>query len=213
MAEVPRSIQAGISIVSTLVIMQCIDSSIQPPKIKTKAKARYLKRKKLRRKARKSSAPRRPDDAPEASSASEKEEDGVMDVGGNNRSAKVTTMEQPVPPPKKKRRVNEGPDMDDCSTGEMRNSESRKYPSIQRSLVEPTGTMHPFPSPTIPNVPPQSVLAMQGVDKALIHAEIIDPAAVTPLSTAEQDHDIGLSSKTRRRLLDLGISELFPGQG
>lgn len=54
---------------------------------------------------------------------------------------------------------------------------------------------------------------MQGIDKALVHAKAINPAAVTPLSTAAQDHDTGLSSKTRRRLLDLGISELFAGQG
>lgn len=53
---------------------------------------------------------------------------------------------------------------------------------------------------------------MQGIDKALIDAEIINPTTITPLSTAEQDpYHTGLSLKTRRRLLELSISELFAG--
>ncbi|KAI9570546.1 P-loop containing nucleoside triphosphate hydrolase protein [Boletus coccyginus] len=96
---------------------------------------------------------------------------------------------------------------------EMCDTESKELPGIRRPLAIPTGILPSFPSPTAPRAPPKSVLAMQGVDKALIRAEVINPNAVTPLSTAEHDpYDSGLSSKTRRRLLDLGISELFAVQ-
>ncbi|KAF8442427.1 P-loop containing nucleoside triphosphate hydrolase protein [Boletus edulis BED1] len=84
---------------------------------------------------------------------------------------------------------------------------------MQRPLAIPAGTLPSFPLPTAPSAPPKSVLAMQGIDKALVHAEVISPASVIPLSTAEQDpYNSGLSLKTRRRLFDLGISELFAVQ-
>ncbi|KAH0833243.1 DEAD-domain-containing protein [Lanmaoa asiatica] len=186
---------------------------------KTKAKTRYLKRKKLRRKARKSSAPRKPGNTPQASSESGEDEehhndeeiaDKSDDVDGDGASEGVT-MEQPVQPPKKRRRVvGEGPDSDIGGPGEIHDSENKELPSVQRSLANPAGTLLLFPAPTVPNAPPKSVLAMQGIDKALIHAKVINPTAVTSLSTAEQDpYDTCLSWKTRRRLLDLGISELF----
>jgi len=125
----------------------------------------------------------------------------------------AVAMKQPISPPKKRRRVvEEGPDSDVGDPGEMCDSENKEPPGIRRPLAIPTGILPSFPSPTAPRAPPKSILAMQGIDKALIHAEVINPDAVTPLSTAEQDHDSGLSSKTRRRLLDLGISELFAGQ-
>lgn len=189
-------------------------------KTKTKAKARYLKRKKLRKKARKSSAPRKPGDAPQASSESEEEEhyhdeEGIVDeVDGDSTSEeRMIAMEQPVQPPKKRQRVvGEGTDSDVSDPGEIRGSENKELPSSQRPLANPIGVLPSFPLPTVPNAPPKSVLALQGIDKALIHAKVINPAAVTPLSTAEHDHGTGLSSKTRKRLLALGISELFAGQ-
>lgn len=199
-----------------------MNPGIKISKTKTKAKARYLKRKKNRRKARKSSAPRKAGDAPQASSESEEDEghrdddEGIGDeVGGDGTSEeRVITMEQPIHPPKKRQRVVlEGPDSDISDSEEIRDSENEELPGIQRPLANTTGTLPSFPSPTVPNAPPKSVLAMQGIDKALIHAKVINPAAVTPLSTAEEDHVTGLSWKTRKRLLDLGISELFAGQG
>ncbi|KAF9223498.1 DEAD-domain-containing protein [Gyrodon lividus] len=53
---------------------------------------------------------------------------------------------------------------------------------------------------------------MQGLDKALIHAEVIDPSAALPLSSSEEADDTGLGARTRKRLLELGISELFAVQ-
>ena len=123
-------------------------------------------------------------------------------------------MEQSTQPSKKRRRVvGEGPDSYVGAPGEIRDSENKELSGTRRPLAVSTGTLPSFPLPTAPIAPPKSVLAMQGIDKALIHAEVINPDAVTPLSTAEQDDDSGLGLKTRRRLLDLGISELFAGQG
>ena len=176
-----------------------------------------MKRKKHRRKARRASAPRKPDSAPEESSASEEDEDSDEDGTGdgdddNNRNGESVSLEHSCQPSKKRRRgVSEGPDSGD-SDSETCDSENKEPPSVQRPLAKLTGTLPSFPSPSVPDAPPRSMLAIQGIDKALIHAEIIDPATVTSLTTAEQDHDTGLSLKTRRRLLDLGISELFAGQ-
>ncbi len=57
------------------------------------------------------------------------------------------------------------------------------------------------------------MLALQGLDKALIEAEIVNPATTLPLDAAKdgQDERTGLSGKMRRRLQDLGITELFAG--
>ncbi|KAG6373406.1 P-loop containing nucleoside triphosphate hydrolase protein [Boletus reticuloceps] len=190
---------------------------------KTKAKARYLKHKKLRRKARKASAPRKPGDAAQAGSGSEEdgehhdhEEGSADEVDDDGTSGeRVIAKERRVQPLKKKRRVvREEPDSDvGAHSGGIRDSEDEELPSMQKPLAIPAGTLPSFPLPTAPSAPPKSVLAMQGIDKALVHAEVISPASVVPLSTAEQDpYDSGLSLKTRRRLFDLGISELFAVQ-
>ncbi|OBZ72495.1 Oligomycin resistance ATP-dependent permease YOR1 [Grifola frondosa] len=70
-----------------------------------------------------------------------------------------------------------------------------------------------FPAPSRPNAPSKSVLALQGLDKALVGAEIIDPQKVLQFpSVADQDGGTGLSEKMRRKLKELGISELFAVQ-
>ncbi|KAI6025600.1 P-loop containing nucleoside triphosphate hydrolase protein [Pisolithus orientalis] len=53
---------------------------------------------------------------------------------------------------------------------------------------------------------------MQGVDNALLQAEVIDPATVVPILPTGEDERTGLSERTRKRLLDLGIRELFAVQ-
>ncbi|KAI5982755.1 hypothetical protein EDC04DRAFT_3150668 [Pisolithus marmoratus] len=69
-----------------------------------------------------------------------------------------------------------------------------------------------FPSPTAPDAPSKFVLAVQGVDKALLQAEVIDPATVLPVLPSGEDEQTGLTERTRKRLLELGISELFAVQ-
>lgn len=210
-------IKAGASKVS--ILTSCLVPSTETSKAKTKAKTRYLKRKRLRRKTRKSSAPRKPGDPSHASSGSEEDQDdeeGIVDdadgdsIGGD----RVVAHEQSIQPPKKKRKVvDEGPHSNVSTPGERHDLENKEPPRTQRTPAIPTGALSSFPLPTAPSAPPKSVLAMQGIDRALIHAELINPFVVTPLSIVDQDpYNSGLSLKTRRRLLDLGISELFAGQ-
>jgi ATP-dependent RNA helicase DDX51/DBP6 len=73
-------------------------------------------------------------------------------------------------------------------------------------------TLPSFPLPTVPEAPSKSVLAIQGLDPALLDAEIVNPAALSRVPCdGEDDGGTGLSEKTRKRLKDLGITELFAG--
>lgn len=81
-----------------------------------------------------------------------------------------------------------------------------------RKSPTPPAALPRFPPPALPNAPSKSVLALQGLDKALVDAEIIDPSTILAiLSDAEEDTVIGLSHKMRKRLRELGINELFAG--
>lgn len=62
-----------------------------------------------------------------------------------------------------------------------------------------------FPLPTRPDAPSRATLALQGQDKALIEAELVDPQRTTSIDEA------GIGEKTAKRLKDLGIQELFAG--
>ncbi|KAF9230584.1 P-loop containing nucleoside triphosphate hydrolase protein [Melanogaster broomeanus] len=55
---------------------------------------------------------------------------------------------------------------------------------------------------------------MQGLDEALLHAKVINPSTSEslPLSSSEDVDSTGLSARTRKRLLELGINELFAVQ-
>ena len=70
-----------------------------------------------------------------------------------------------------------------------------------------------FPQPRRPEAPSKSILALQGLDKALIEAQVVNPSTTLQLeaSLEAQDEGTGLSGKIRRRLQDLGINELFAG--
>ncbi|EGN99137.1 hypothetical protein SERLA73DRAFT_54272, partial [Serpula lacrymans var. lacrymans S7.3] len=89
------------------------------------------------------------------------------------------------------------------------------------------------PSPSLPNAPSKSDLALQGLDDALVDAEFVDPGTSMPITLpppplsssrknkhgqeddggAEEDAcETGLSVKMRRRLKELGITELFAVQ-
>ena len=68
-----------------------------------------------------------------------------------------------------------------------------------------------FPLPLLPDAPSKSVLALQGLDQALVDAEVIPPSKVLPIPSGEDDGGTRLSDKTRSRLKDIGITELFTG--
>jgi ATP-dependent RNA helicase DDX51/DBP6 len=72
-------------------------------------------------------------------------------------------------------------------------------------------TLPSFPLPALPDAPPKSVLALQGLDQALVDAEIVNPAKLLAIPQGEGDGGTGLSERMRKRLSDLGIVELFAG--
>jgi ATP-dependent RNA helicase DDX51/DBP6 len=77
----------------------------------------------------------------------------------------------------------------------------------------PQAALPSFPRPVAPDAPSKSALALQGVDKALLGAEIIDPSHTLPLDaiTRGPGELPVLSDRMRKRLTDLGITELFAG--
>ncbi|KAJ4478534.1 P-loop containing nucleoside triphosphate hydrolase protein [Lentinula lateritia] len=85
-------------------------------------------------------------------------------------------------------------------------------PSIQRSPT-PQAALPTFPLPALPNPPSKATLALQGLDKALVDADIISPSKTLHIPPdGDVDRGTGLSEKMRKRLVDLGITELFAVQ-
>ncbi|KAF9000707.1 DEAD-domain-containing protein, partial [Cyathus striatus] len=181
---------------------------------KTTAKKRYLKRKKDRRKHRpKQSANVEigpdntlQDDATSYSSEDSELPDVVSTTGPEHRHTKrrkVESIEQerPATPSQPSTSfIDEKPVAD-----EIRSSTARPE--------SPITVLPSFPLPEAPNPPSKTDLALQGLDKAIIDADIVDPG--TTLIIPESGDDDGgtrLSEKMRRRLKDLGITELFAVQ-
>ncbi|KAG2110952.1 P-loop containing nucleoside triphosphate hydrolase protein [Suillus discolor] len=69
-----------------------------------------------------------------------------------------------------------------------------------------------FSLPTLPDAPPKSILALQGLDQALVEAEVVNPSSRLPIIPEGDDVRTGLSERTRRRLIELGITQLFAVQ-
>jgi ATP-dependent RNA helicase DDX51/DBP6 len=68
-----------------------------------------------------------------------------------------------------------------------------------------------FPLPTRPDAPLKHDLALLGLDKALIDAEIIDPNTTMRFRLDSEECASGLTERTRNRLSKLGVSQLFAG--
>ena len=73
-------------------------------------------------------------------------------------------------------------------------------------------TLQFFPLPVLPDAPSKSLLAFQGLDQALVDAEVILPSKVLPIPSGKDDGGTRLSDRTRSRLKDIGITELFAGR-
>ncbi|PCH42274.1 DEAD-domain-containing protein [Wolfiporia cocos MD-104 SS10] len=86
-------------------------------------------------------------------------------------------------------------------------------PPPGRKSPTPPVALPSFPRPTRPDAPSKTTLALQGLDKALVEAELVDPAKTLLFSSELDPEDgTGLSEKARKRLKDLGITELFAVQ-
>jgi len=77
---------------------------------------------------------------------------------------------------------------------------------------EPHISLPVFSLPALPDAPPKSILALQGLDQALVGAEVVNPSSRLPIAANGDDTHTGLSERTRKRLMELGINELFAGQ-
>ncbi|KZT73162.1 DEAD-domain-containing protein [Daedalea quercina L-15889] len=87
------------------------------------------------------------------------------------------------------------------------------FPPPRLRSPTPPAALPAFPLPTRPDAPSKQTLALQGLDKALIEAELVDPAKLHAFSSAsDDDGGTGLSERTRRRLTELGVTELFAVQ-
>ncbi|KAG6837240.1 hypothetical protein H0H93_012634 [Arthromyces matolae] len=187
-------------------------------KEKTKAKKRYLRRKKERRKQKKVSGPANkvPEVDHEESEGSESE--SVETVSENEAQNIIETENDETEikkRPKKRRKevAEELQDVEMADVHEITPALSReRTPMDLDEASAPLGTLPSFPLPALPNPPSKSVLALQGLDQALVDAELVDPSTLLPIPDGQDDGDSHLSEKMRKRLHDLGITELFAVQ-
>ncbi|KAJ3572548.1 hypothetical protein NP233_g3004 [Leucocoprinus birnbaumii] len=191
-------------------------------KTKTKAKKRYLRRKKERRKVREKQRPNVADasKAHGADGSSESDLEDDQDVGDKDVSAPIITQQDVDPesrPPKRRKTIQVGlnvkanQELERVDEDIIMAEAEEPAPSIVHRT--PTPPLPIFPLPALPNAPSKSALAIQGLDKALIDAELVEPDNVMPIP-AEGTDDGGsrLSEKTRKRLHESGITELFAVQ-
>lgn len=179
-----------------------------------------MKRKKERRKQRtKSQVQPSAALAIEEGSEEDEDEDEDEDEEGNVDGMDVVEVleEEEIPAvetkkevrPKKKRKLDE----DSGSSSSSSASEDEQEPPKLPSRSTPPAALPSFPLPIAPKAPSKATLALQGLDKALLNAELIDPSRTLPLDALERPSDEVpvLSEKMKKRLVDLGISELFAG--
>ena len=114
----------------------------------------------------------------------------------------VSNQEHAPERPKKRRKI----DIQSTIEDQAANDETAMQ---EEDTVDPPPTVESalprFPLPRRPDAPSQSALALQGQDKALVEAELVDPRQTANLK------DSGLTERTLKRLEDLGIQELFAG--
>lgn len=206
---------------------------------KTKAKQRYLKRKKERKKHRKTITPKpsnglqaaddgiiadeddwesdKADEAPVDQDEEEASDDMAVDEEATPENAnekgqnlrkkdKITTKttETTSAVPRKRRKLD-----DELTSHTL---EPPLVPPAARTPTPPPLPLPSFPAPVRPDAPSKLDLALQGIDQGLVEAEIIDPASVQSIATdGGDDNGTGISDRTRKRLAELGITELFAG--
>ncbi|CAE6409006.1 unnamed protein product [Rhizoctonia solani] len=190
---------------------------------KTKSKARYLKAKKERRKKRKAATAVGNTPSRQYAHTESKSETSDHEVDPISETVLMKDVprdkqpsQQPLEPPTKKRKQSHKErelSPLDHDADDLLSDETTYSPSGPISPVE-LPTLPSFPLPTQPAPPSKAVLALQGLDKAILEAEIIDPT-VTARIPAPGELDslgLGINDRMRERLLELGIDNLFAVQ-
>ncbi|KAJ3534074.1 hypothetical protein NMY22_g7078 [Coprinellus aureogranulatus] len=195
-------------------------------------KARYLKKKKERRKqrtkvqkvvnAKKERESKREEESDEdKDEASEEEEDEKSEppVKEQKPPRKRQKLDTPQPEDAQEVEVGERMEVDemaereeDVVMEEIDEAEGYEPPAHNEEPDIPEGALPSFPLPAHPDAPSQSTLALQGLDQHIIDADIVHPSTVIPIPDGEDDGGTRLSEKTRKRLKELGITELFAVQ-
>ncbi|KAJ3828447.1 DEAD-domain-containing protein [Lentinula raphanica] len=207
------------------------------PKAKTKAKERYLKRKKERRKVNKSKNKKTVAAAARSQARDVGEEDGEREEEEEEIHEEVEEGEEEEEiqeeiviekRPKKRRKLSIEPE-----AARTKHTKRTKHTDpIQNSPPPIPQTALPiFPLPTHPSAPSnlKTTLALQGLDRALVDAEVVPPGRTMAVKigsdkdrwkflfgfgsdSIEEWTKTGLSEKMSRRLVELGITELFAVQ-
>ncbi|RDB26213.1 ATP-dependent RNA helicase dbp6 [Hypsizygus marmoreus] len=186
------------------------------PKERTKAKQRYLRRKKERRKNKPKTGAKSAN--ADAESGDEDEHSGPEENVEDIHPAKDLPIENgdevKEKRPKKRRKVveEESKDVEMMVAEDVEHGDSVMESQQPARVLTPQAALPSFPLPALPHAPSKSVLAMQGLDQALVDAEIVDPETMLPIPDGEGDGGTMLSEKMRKRLKDLGITELFAVQ-
>ncbi|KAF9649855.1 DEAD-domain-containing protein [Thelephora ganbajun] len=181
-------------------------------KAKTKAKKRYLKAKKERRKQRKNTArdgtlpegetSDNPEDVPPEKTPTvinltQQAEQSGFGTEGTIKKTKKRKLHRSIP----------GDFLED--------QQSKPVEEVKSSLVdEPKShrALPQFPLPTRPDAPSKIELALQGLNRAQIEAELVDPNSTLPIHLDADHNQSFLGLKTRKRLIELGVNELFAVQ-
>ena len=181
------------------------------PQTKTKAKKRYLRSKKERRKLRKLSTG---DSILPEGETSDNPEDAVPEgtctaIDLTELGEQSTLVAEDGSGERKKRKLYRSIEED--------STENLQPPPVgagEPSPVDEPGSSHPlplFPLPTHPDAPSRIELALQGLDRAQIEAEFVDASSTLSIDLGTDNNQSALSLKTRKRLIDLGVNELFAG--
>lgn len=177
---------------------------------KTKAKRRYLKAKKERRKQRKI-----------YTGDAALPEGETSDNPGGVPLEPTSAVIDPTKPTEESRFATE----DDPKKGKKRklshsiaessvDDQPQPVEAVEPNLVDESGlsrALPRFPLPTHPDAPSKTELALQGLDKAQIEAELVDPNSTLPIDLSADNNRSVLGLKTRKSLIDLGVNELFAG--
>jgi len=177
----------------------------------TKARKRYLKAKKERRKQRKNSV--RSGGLPEAETDDNPEDAPPEKTSTVIDLTQLTKQSSSVAEDDSKRRKKRKLDHS-ITEDSVEDQQSRTTGADEPDLVDESGSKRAlplFPLPTRPDAPSKTELALQGLDRAQIEAELVDPNSTLSIDLDTGNSKSTLGLKTRKRLVDLGINELFAG--
>jgi len=204
---------ANLQQASSKVIIPFVNASIGVNLIcnnflaKTKAKKRYLKAKRERRKQRKIST--QSGLLPEGETADNPEDAPPENTSTVIDPTQLTARLGDDSSRRKKRKLDHS-----VAEGSVEDQQSQPVEADEPKSLDEQGSNRPlprFPLPTLPDAPSKTELALQGLDRAQIEAELVDPNCTLSIDLDADNSQSALSLKIRKRLTNLAVNELFAG--